>query len=325
MEPQFDLTALRKCYGACMETFTYQGKEPQGKERLRFLFHNQRHSVSSLAPGPDDWNRWTEDCIRAADWPGLCRILNQRGRSATMPVIYGGYTYERNFHCLLECFACGNTRAVERLLPPELAQVKNSNDPFFPAAAHLFIALWYRDPAVLEWAVPDGERFVARKGPTQLEKAMVSFLLDLAREAVTQAGQDLLAVCRAYPKDKKYVLGRRPFCTLAHGLYHLAQALLPTEDFQALDMPQYKNFIPEFALWRREHPVADLSLWVRYPEDLDLLNQIYEAPPAQLVLWQPFLDSPQAKPKERHYWMAHGVKWVDTYVDELWDLGVGRE
>jgi len=325
MELQFDPAPLRKEYQGIMAKFQYQGKEPEAKERLRYLFHNQRCFVSSLAPSPQDWNAWTEACVQDQDWPGLCRVINQRSKSAMMPVIYGSYTYEKNFHCLLECFACGNTGVVERLLPPALAQVKNSNDPFFPAAAHLLIGLWYRDPAVLEWAVPEAEKFLMRKKSTLLEKGMVSFLLDLVREDIAKCGEDLLAVCKGYPKDKKYVLGGRPFCTFAHGLYCLAQALLPEEAFQAIETPKYKNFLPEFAQWRQEHPAPDLSLWYRYPEDLAVLNAIYEAPPARLVLCQPFLDASYAKPKERYDWMADGVKWVDGYVDELWELGVGRE
>ena len=50
-----------------------------------------------------------------------------------------------------------------------------------------------------------------------------------------------------------------------------------------------------------------------------LLDSIYEASPARLVLWPP---APEDKKQE---WLAHGVKWVDNYVDELWELGVGRE
>jgi len=302
-----------------MEKFTYEGKEPEAKARLRFLFHNQWCSVSSLSPEPVDWNAWTQACIQNADWPGLCRVINQRSKGAMMPVIYGGYNYERNFHCMLECFTCGNIQVMERLLPPELAQVKNCNDPFFPVAAHVMIGLWYRDKAVLEWAVPDAEKFLKRKKSTLLEKAMVAFLLDLVRIDISKGGEDLLAVCKGYPRDQKYVLGKRPFCTLAHGLYCLAQVLLPEDAFQALQMPEYKNFLPEFALWRREHPEPDLSLWFRYPEDMAVFNGIYEAPPARLVLWPP---APDDKKQE---WFAHGVKWVANYVDELWNMGIGKE
>ncbi len=319
MEMKTDLAAMGETYRKIMAKFTFQGREPEGKERLRYLLRNQTASVASLSPAPGDWNAWTEECIQKKDWPGLCRVISQRGKSAMLPVIYGGYNYERNVHCALECLACGNTGAVERILPPELAKVQNCSDPFFPAAAHLLIGLWYKDGAVLEWAVPGGERFLERKKSTRLEKGIVAFLLDLAAGDVEKGGGDLLAVCKGYPQDKKHVLGTRPFCTLAHGLYCLAQLLLPQEAFLRLKMPEYQNFLPEFALWRREHPQVDLSLWFRYPEDLALLSGIYSAPPPKLVLLPP---GPEDKKQE---WFAHGVKWVDGYADELWDMGVGRE
>lgn len=310
---------LREKYQTIMEKFTYVGKEPEAKEQLRYLFHNQSISVPSLSPEPQDWNAWTDECIQNADWPGLCRVINQRCKGSMIPVIYGGYTYEKNFHCMLECFACGNVQAMERILPPELAQVKNCNDPFFLTAAHVLIGLWYNDQSVLEWAVPDAERLLERKKSTLLEKAIVAFLLDIISGDMDKGSEDLLAVCKGYPRDQKYVLGVRPFCTFAHGLYCLAQLLLPEHLFQALKMPEYKNFLPGFALWRREHPEPELSLWFRYPEDLALFNIIFEAPPARLVLRQP---DPGDKKQE---WFAYGVKWVDNYVDELWNRSIGKE
>lgn len=319
MELQTDLAVLWEKYQKIMANFTCQGKEPEAKERLRHLFRNQMTFVSSLAPEPADWNVWTEECVQKADWSGLCRVINQRGKSDMMPVIYGGYNYERNVHCVLECFLCGDIQAMERILPLQLAQVKNYNDPFFPAAAHVLIGLWYKDATILKWAVPDAERFLGRRKSTLLEKGMVSFLLDLVSGDMDQGSEDLLAVCKGYSKDKKYILGLRPFCTFAHGLYCLAQIVLPKDAFQRLKLPEYKNFLPEFAMWRREHPEPDQSLWFRYPENMALFNKIYAAPPARLVLKQP---DPDDKKQE---WFAHGIKWVNSYVDELWDMGIGQE
>lgn len=324
MEMKTDLAALLEKYQNVMKKFAYQGKEPAEKERLRYLLRNQHTSVGSLSPEPEDWNAWTEACIRKADWSGLCRVMNQRSKIAMMPVIYGGYNYEKNVHCMLECLACGNIQAVERILPPALAQVKNCYDPFFPAAAHVLIGLWYKDDAVLEWAVPDAERFLEQKKTKLFEKGMVAFLLDLVRGDINKASEDLLAVCKDYPREKRPALGVRPFCTFAHGLYCLAQLVLPGDAFRTIKMPEDKNFLSDFALWRQEHPDPDLSLWFRWPEDLALLNEICEAPPARLALEQPFLNTSYGKPREREYWMADGVKWVDNYVDELWDMGIGN-
>ena len=73
------------------------------------------------------------------------------------------FLFEKNVHCVLESFLRGNVQAMERILPLQLARVKNCNNAFFPAAAHVLIGLWYRDGAILEWAVPDAERFMAGK------------------------------------------------------------------------------------------------------------------------------------------------------------------
>jgi len=316
MELQEYPTLLREQYQEAMKGFHYEGKEPEAKERLRYLFHNQRKFVSSMSPEPGDWNTWTQECIQNTNWSGLCQIIAQRGKSDMMPVIYGGFNHERNFHCMMECFACGNIQAMERILPPELAKVDTCHQPFFLAATHILIGMWYKDDAVLEWAVPNAEQFLKKKKSSLLEKAMVSFLLDLAKGDMEKGSEDLLAVCKGYPRDQKYVLGVRPFCTLAHGLYCLAQLLLEKNTFETLKMPEYKNFLPEFALWRREHPQPDLSLWFHYPEDLELLNKIYEAPPAKLALWPPASNGKKQK------WYADGVKWANNYVDELWNMGI---
>lgn len=309
-----------KIMGKCVCT----GEESEAKARLRHLFHNQTVSVASLAPEFQDWNDWTVECVENEDWAGLCRVINQRGKGDMMPCIYGSYTHEKNFHCALECLVCGNVPAIERLLPPDLTKVKNGYMALFPVAAHLMIGLWYKDQGVLEWAVPEAEALLGTKKLSGMEKAMISFLLDLVSGDMEKGSQDLLAVCKSAGRDKRYVLGVRPFCTYAHGLYCLAQLLLPEEVFDTLEMPAYKNFLPAFAQWRRENPNPDRSLWIRYPEDLEILNQIYTAPPARLVLFQPLLDNPNVKPRERQQWMSHGMKWVDNYVEELWNMGVGQ-
>ncbi|MEY8522304.1 hypothetical protein AALA90_04685 [Lachnospiraceae bacterium 38-10] len=166
---------------------------------------------------------------------------------------------------------------------------------------------------------------MGKKKSGQLEKAMIAFLLDLINGDMEKGSKDLLAVCKGYTRTQKYVLGMRPFCTLAHELYCLAQILLPEDVFRELEMPEYRNFLAEFVLWRRVNPDPDRSLWLGYPEELEVLNRIYEAPPARMILWQPQLDSPHLKPKERQNWFVHGVKWVDDYVDELWEIGVVGE
>ena len=50
----------------------------------------------------------------------------------------------------------------------------------------------------------------------------------------------------------------------------------------------------------------------------DLLAVCKGYPKAKHVLKPP---APEDKKQE---WFAHGIKWVDNYVDELWDMGIGQ-
>ena len=43
-------------------------------------------------------------------------------------------------------------------------------------------------------------------------------------------------------------LGFWPLCVYAHGLYVLAQLLLPEETFRKLELPKDKSFLPELSL-----------------------------------------------------------------------------
>lgn len=317
-------------YHKVMEGFSPVGKEPEEKERLRYLvkmmgLHEltlMNEDIMERIENPDMKNcitEWMEECIQKKDWAGLCRLMNQRFKEDTLPSIYGGYTYENHLLSALEAFACGNPHAAERLLPMTLAEVMNGNEPYFLAGTHLLLGIMSGDGALLARAVPEAEDFLQKKRANKFEKALIAFLLDLHVRDMEKASEDLLAVCKGYAGDKKNVLGVRPFCTFAHGLYVLAENILPEEYFVLLEPPRYKNFLTEFAAWMRGHKTPELSPFICYPEDIAWVNEIYEAAPARLVLWQPNLDSPNVKQAERGNWSAHGIQWVNQFVDEIWE------
>lgn len=318
-----DLELMRKKYQKAMAGFKPSGVEAEEKERFRYLV--KMTGFTTFRVESKYWNAWTEDCIKNKDWSGLCRIINQRFKGTALPIIYGGYHHEDSPWCVLEALSCGNTKYITRILPPELALVKNYLNPFAPVASHLLIGLWYQNKEVLREAVSLGERFLTQKKPALYEKAIVAFLMDLQEEDVGKGSQDLLAVCKSYRNFKRHPFGIRPFCTYAHGLYGLAKLLLPKEKFEKLQMPEHKQFLVGFAKWQHECPKPDLSLYFRYPGEMKWVNEIIEAPCARLVLHQLFLNDPNASPKKRENWSTHGVKWVKDFADELWDAGLGHD
>lgn len=320
----------REAYHKVMEKFVPAGKEPEEKERLRYLvkmmgLHEltlMNEDIMERIANPGTKNcitEWMEECMQEKDWAGLCRLMNQRFKEETLPSIYGGYAYEKHLLSAFEAFACGNLQAVECLLPMKLAEVTNGNEPCFLAGTHLLLGLMSGEEELLARAVPEAEAFLQQKRVNKFEKAMVAFLLSLYAKDMEKASEDLLAVCKGYAGDKKCVLGVRPFCTFAHGLYVFAETILPEEQFALLELPRHKSFLAEFAVWRREHKNPDLAPFILYPEDITWVNEIYEAAPAHLVLWQPNLDSPNVRQAERENWSAHGVRWVNQFADEIWE------
>ena len=130
----------------------------------------------------------------------------------------------------------------------------------------------------------------------------------------------MLAVCKNYQR----YFGITPFGVYAHGLYAFARLVLPEEKFEQLQMPENNVFLPDYAKWLMENPEPDLSLYYRYPDDMKWVNEIMEAPCAELVMRQFKLNNPNVKPKERADWSADGVNWVNNFADTLWNAGVGH-
>lgn len=307
--------------------FEPTGKEPEEKERFRHLV--KCTGFSTFHVKPNYCFTWIDECIKNKDWAGLCRIINQRFKSAALPNIYGGYNHEKSPWCVLEALACGNIgEDIKRVLPFELSLVKNCLEPFAPVASHLLIGLWYKDKVVLDEGVFLGERFLGQKKSKTHEKALTSFLIDLAKsgteenvdESMEKMSQDLLEVCKSYLRYQQYP----SFCVQAHGLYNLASIILSEEKFKLLQMPKHKVFLADYAKWLLQKPKADRSLFYRYPDEMKWVNEIMEAPCAKLALHQFWLNDPNAKPKKREEWSAFGVKWVNDFADEMWDKGIGH-
>lgn len=317
-----DLELMRKNYEREVERFKPFGAAPEEQERFRHLVKVTGFITFHL--DPKYWNAWTQDCIEDKDWAALCRITNQRFKSAALPNIYGGYHHEHSSWLVLEGAACGNVAHIPRILPPELAKVKNYLNPFAPVASHLMIGLWYQDKATLAEGVSMGEHFLMQKKPALLEKTIVAFLMDLQTQDMEKASQDLLEVCKNYRKFHRFPFGIRPFGVYAHGLYAFARLVLPEEKFAQLQMPEHDIFLPDYAKWLIENPEPDLSLYYRYPDDMKWVNEIMEAPCAKLVIHQFNLNNPNIKPRERADWSADGVNWVNNFADTLWNAGVGH-
>lgn len=198
--------------------------------------------------------------------------------------------------------------------------IKNCDKPFYLVASNLLMALWHKDNELMEKAISNGEKFIGKKTAALWERAVAAFLMDLYTGDTEKASRDLQTVCISYSTLKSFVQPKRNLCVHAHGLYYIAQLLLPKDAFEAIRMPDYKNFSKGFALWRRENQHPSLDPYFQYPNDLSWLNRIYNAPPTKLILQQLHLDgaNPSISPRHHKDWSLHGMKMQNTLVEMLW-------
>ena len=277
-----------------------------------------------------DYENWLKECLKSSNWNGLNDLIFQMNRHDLLPACPSGYDHCWLFLSMLGAFACGDISAIERMFPRELGLTANGY-PFYVVASNLLISLWYnretyhlsstlrvgdrdKDEAMLTQALSKAEKFVTTKKP-QWERATVAYLLALHNKDVAEAQTQLQEVCKSYMRIDVSP-AKKMLCVEAHGLYCLAYYLLPKEQYQQLQMPDYKNFSIEYASWRREHPEPELHLYFEYPASMELVNQIYLAPVAITKLHQPYLgqDNPYMSAREKKQWNLDLEAMLDDFV-----------
>ncbi len=291
--------------------------EEQGSTFIQVLI--KAKSISAIKP---DYEHWLAECLEAKDWQGLNNLIFQTNRHDLLPSVSSGYDHCFLFLNLLNAFACGDVDSIERMFPFELGLTSNGY-PFYLAAGNLFIALWYRkngmdkEGALLKKALPKAEKFITTKKP-QWERAATAYLLALFHEDIAEAQKQLQEVCKSYMRSDMAPM-KKVLCVEAHGLYCLAQYLLPQEMVQQMEMPEYKNFSKEYAKWREEHPKPEPGLYFAYPAPMEIVNRMYLAPVAKTKLHQPYLgqENPymSAREKKQRYLDLDGM--LEEFVTSI--------
>lgn len=201
--------------------------------------------------------------LDAEDWQGLNRVGFQSVRLRTLGLRLNPGEEFWYFFQALTAIAVGDDGLMEWIFPAGMEKkVPKKVYPLYRVGAPLLAGLWYQDQALLEFAVPAGEKFAASK-KSQWDRAVVAYLLALYRRDVKEAGKQLQTVCQAVTRVDVY-WEKEPFLP-AHGLYQLAARVLSEEEFGRLAMPDYKTFSKGYARWHNVHRGA-LALALLYPE-----------------------------------------------------------
>ena len=174
------------------------------------------------------------------------------------------------------------------LLPPQVRKAQNGY-AFLVVLSNLLDALWLKDDALLPHALAAAQKFMQSKKPAN-ERAVIAFLWHVHAGDTQVASEQLQKFCEGYGRTDISPAEKR-LCVPAHGLYSLAEMLLPSEQFARIQMPAYKNFNRDFAEWRIANKRPQAVLFVAHPVHLDIFNRIYLAPAPRSMVSQCYLYS----------------------------------
>lgn len=151
-------------------------------------------------------------------------------------------------------------------------------------ASNLLMSLYYKQLDWITQTVKDAEQFLQTKKPKN-EQATIQALLALYHQDAAEFSHSLQLVCQLYPRVNNVLpVELKQWCLPAHGLYALAQKLLPESIFEKIDLPLHKTFYQGFAKWRRKNPQPVLKLYCPHPKEMELLNHIYTTSPVKSCL-----------------------------------------
>ncbi len=202
---------------------------------------------------------------------------------------------------------------VELLLPQSLGMSKNDYRSAV-VTANLFLALWYKDPTVIEQSRLEAIAKLDTK-MTQYERSSILYLLSLLDDKPDDASQHLIDLCEGVKRLDKLTADKfeKAFCIEAHGLFNLAVHL----GIEGVEMPNTTNFSKELAAWQVENGSRPGKLFFDYPAPLKLINTVLVVTPPEIKLYHPYPDDPTSLKNRRDI-------DTDTFRDEVIDSVLRR-
>lgn len=265
-----------------------------------------------------DYCRWVRECIKGKDWGRLCDAIWQYGRFCMLPGCSAGTpVYDIRFG--MTGWACNDASFFERCFPRTRTPFK-SNLFLYCQLINFLLGLWYGRQEILDAALPHARRYLASKQPKK-HRAEIGFLIALVENRPDVASEQLDTLCKLAPRgaiwetDEELIL-----CLHAHALYELAWLRGPSGFAERIALPERSNFCAPYATWLAGHPEYRPSLYVTFPEDLEILNRILEAPiQRQVLTYKVLSDAPHARPeliKDEEATLREFLRTIPTAVEK---------
>lgn len=235
---------------------------------------------------PEQYKEFFYEELEQESWQNACNFIYQEMLFHLIPGTFGGYDHCNAFYSVLASFACGAENIIERVYPYELGLTKNGYS-LFVIGSNLIMAVYYKDEEMLEQAMVKADKFVNSKA-TKWDRNVIQFLVNILNKNFEEANKNLQDVCKGYGRlqNAQFIFSPTDFCLPAHGLYCIAEKWLLEEEFAQIKMPVHKSFSAGYASWRSENPDYVPGIYMKYPEEMDVVNKIYAMSVEKSVLYE---------------------------------------
>ena len=242
------------------------------------------------------------------DFESLNNVLFQTSRQSLLNrgMLASGTDHCNVFFNALRSFSCNDFNVIDHFFPKNLPQSKGKF--YTEVSVNLLKVLYYKEKQFEVEALEQADKFLSKK-ITAWEKYSVLYFRALLTQNADEASDSLQELCTAYQKmehsvSKLHNKLAKYFAYEINGMYRFAR-IVNEEMFEKINQPVHNCFSNDFEKWQMENNYPKGKLFYKYPNNMDLMNQILKAELPIVALYNPY-------PNKKELY-----KNVDKFIEDL--------
>lgn len=217
-----------------------------------------------------------KDAIKSQDYITINMIFAETYKRNVIYTLDGGCDHCERFLDSLNHLSYGRYNDVFRFFPSGLP-LSNDGHILPVNGTNLLLYLLYPEQYNGEKIIAKAEKLVMNS-KAKWYKAIISVLLGIIKKDTDRISENLQNLCVCHTRQQLiwYEIEKTQ-CHVAYGLLVLAYHNLAKEEFDKIEMPQYKTFDSGYCKWLVKEEYEEQMLF-EYSAPYDFLNKAFFAP-----------------------------------------------
>lgn len=205
-----------------------------------------------------------------------------------------GYDHCDVFYNFLAHLSYANYEDIFRAFPDNLPISTNGYN-MLVYGTNLILYMLYPDKYDKDNTITKAEKYVASKA-AKGDRALISVLLGIIKKDVQMISDNLQIMCSTHARTDLIYQTEKVQCCQAYGLLKIAYHMLTKEEFDKIELPNYKTFDKGYLYWLLAGGFSE-KLIIEYKHPYEIFNVALLAPIPITKVIQPYLDTNKAELK----------------------------